>query len=81
MKKTPMKADAERLAKHYGCDAVVIIACDVPADGGDPESVGASWGNDKRIQGAVDSVLTEMLDDLRDVGSEPPEPVEPDHPF
>ena len=80
MKKDPSQVDAERLARYYGCDAVVILAVDLTQEDG-PKALGAAWGSDKEAQTATDGVLADMLDELEGVESE--HQVEPPkgHPF
>jgi len=60
--KPPAPKDCKRLARHYGCDGVLVIAVDFQAEA----MAGASWGADKTRCGFMAGVLDDMIDELND---------------
>ena len=60
--KNPTPADCKRLAKHYGCDGVLVICVDFAAY----QVAGASWGQDRERCQIMGGILDDMVDELDD---------------
>ena len=60
--KTPTSDDCKRLARHYGCDCVLVLC----VDSASLEIAGASWGADEHLCNVMGGVLDDMVDDLED---------------